>query len=156
MKIRKTIMLIALTIIFYKPGYSQDTAGRMGLGLGVNTLHIKYGLSQKWAIASSIACGEKIWIMGGRLLYSCKDLKRTTIYSGIEICAINFQDVEELSGRGLMFGVPVGVESFLLSKFSLSTEIGPYVITLTPNNFDLYHTGIEWIWNIYLNFWFKD
>lgn len=152
---RKIILVPVLLLLCLVNAYSEKTTDRISVSVGMNSLHIKYGVSSKWDIASCAAYGERIWMMGGRLVYTAKNLDTVRIYSGLEAGWINYQDVEQVSGYGYMVGLPVGTECFLSSKFALATEISPAMISLSVNNFDITHTGISWIWNVYVNYYFK-
>ncbi len=135
-------------------GYSDDLTHTMGIGSGYPYFSLKYGFSPRWSAELRGAFGSGISVYGGRLYHNLNPEKRTVIYFGGEVDYVGF-DVDEVAGNGFIGLVFVGGEHFITKKLTLNLDIGPVYTKLTDTGSDISVSGIDWVVNIGVNFYFK-
>ncbi|MDI6786712.1 MAG: hypothetical protein QMD92_08405, partial [bacterium] len=96
---------------------------------------------------------------GGRFRYYFNPKNDIVIFMGIEGDVIKFDlnskdNNEKISGKGYMAYFFVGQEFFMNDNFTFYIDLGPSQIALSENEFNLDVKGIEWIYNLGINFYF--
>jgi hypothetical protein len=138
---------------------ANDLTRRLGIGLGWPYLSLKYGISPRFSIEGRGAFGEGIGVYGARLYYNFNPKDRAVIFTGLEGDYVNFdveiEDEEEgMRGKGYVGYLFVGGEYFITDNFTFNLDIGPAYIDLTEDEFDLNVSGIEWLYNLGISFYF--
>lgn len=147
------VYFILLVVVCLLAGNSYaGTNRRAGIALGINTLQIKYGLSDKWKVAANLAYEDYVFIIGGRVQRQKGLADSNVVFAGIDANWINF-NTESILGKGYMLYLPLGLEQFATSKFSVTAEIGPAYVFLKSNSIDVSQSGVDWMWNVYLTFY---
>jgi len=129
---------------------ADDISGKLGLGLGNPYISLKYGLNSKLAGEIRGAFGSGISVYGIRGYYNFNPESKAVIFLGGEADLISF-DIEGISGEGNVLMVFVGLEYFISDKLTLSTDIGPALITVSSEGTSV--SGPEWVFNVGINFY---
>ena len=162
-QLKKWAVLILGIILFSFAGTTagaSDTNHRFGIGLGWPYLSFKYGFHQKWAIEARGAYEDEIGAYGMRGYYNLNHYKKGLLFTGLGIDYVEFvlpadEREEKVDGEGYVCSFFVGGEYFINRRFALSADIGPAYVGLTEDEFDLSVSGIEFIVNLGVNFYFK-
>jgi len=152
--LRVLVLISLLNVGAVYTGYSDDLTHRIGLGLGNPYVSLKYGISRKWSAELRGAFGSGITVIGGRSYYNWNPERRTVIYCGVEMDYVTF-DTEGISGSGYVGYAFVGGEHFITKRLTFTLDIGPAFIVLKENKFKLNVQGIEYVFNLGINFYFK-
>lgn len=100
---------------------------------------------------------NKILTVGPRLYYypSILGFNNAPLrpFIGVEGDFISFKG-EYTKGNGAAFGGVLGVEYFLSRRVSVQTDVGPYYIMLDDNDSAISQTGLEFVLNFGVNFYF--
>jgi hypothetical protein len=152
------VLVILSLAIFSKMALANDLSRRLGFGLGWPYVSLKYGLTPRFSIEGRGAFGEGIGVYGARLYYNFNPYDRAVIFTGLEGDYVNFdvdiEDEEEgMKGKGYVGYLFVGGEYFINDNFTFNLDIGPAYIDLTEGEFDLNVSGIEWLYNLGINFY---
>ncbi len=139
---------------------NHSASGGFGIGLGWPYLSFKYGFHQNWAIEARSAYEDKIGVYGMRGYYNFNHYKKGLLFTGLGIDYVGFvlptdDGGKKVHGEGYVFSLFLGGEYFINQRFALSADIGPAYVGLNEDEFDLSVTGIEFIVNLGLNFYFK-
>lgn len=133
--------------------YGHSTA------LGVNFPGVNVRMFFSDSIAAEIR-GQylnKIFTAGPRLYYypSILGFNNAPLrpFIGVEGDFISFKG-EYTKGNGAAFGGVIGVEYFLSRSVSVQTDAGPYYIMLDDNDSAISQTGLEFVLNFGVNFYF--
>jgi hypothetical protein len=137
--------------------------GKLGIGLGYPWVSIKYGITHKFSIEVRGAFGSGINVYGVRLYYNFNPkhrIDRIVIFTGLEGDYVSFNvdtgnKEEKMSGNGYIGYTFLGGEYFITKRFTLNLDIGPAFISLEEDEFNLSVDGIEYVFNLGINFYFK-
>lgn len=159
----RKLLAIAILISLFTFGTTTITnannlSGRLGFGLGWPYLSLKYGLTPRFSIEGRGAFGKGIGVYGGRLYYNFNPYDRAVIFTGLEGDYVSFDveienEEEGMSGNGYVGYLFVGGEYFINDNFTLNLDIGPAYMDFTESEFDLNVSGIEWLYNLGINFY---
>jgi len=156
--LRKYLIIFALNFLLrtclVSTAYSDDLTHTIGIGSGYPYFSLKYGLSPRWSFELRGAFGSGISVYGARLYHNLNPEKRTVIYFGGEVDYVGF-DVDEVAGNGFIGLVFVGGEHFITKKLTLNLDIGPVYTNLMDTDSDISVSGMDWVVNIGVNFYFK-
>ncbi|MCX5786418.1 MAG: hypothetical protein NTX59_12090 [Elusimicrobia bacterium] len=137
----------------------QETFGRSA-ALGVNYPggNLKIFLPDSFAAELRGQYVDKILTGGARLYYYPSvfgfNNARLRPFLGAEGDYISFKG--QLSkGNGAAFGAIAGVECFLSKRISVQTDAGPFYIALKDNKSALRQSGLEFVLNFGVNFYFN-
>jgi hypothetical protein len=133
---------------------ADDLNKRIGIGLGNPYISLKYGLSSKLSIEARGAFGSGISVYGARFYYNFNPKDRSVIFIGGEGDFVSF-DKEDISGTGYVVYAFVGGEYFITKRFTFNLDIGPAFIGLEEDELNLSVEGIEYVFNLGINFYFK-
>ena len=133
---------------------ADNLDNRIGIGLGNPYFSIKYGLSSRFSIEGRAAFGSGIFAGGARLYYNFNPEYRTVILAGGEGDYVSF-NVHDVEGSGFVAYGFVGGEYFITRKFTFNLDIGPAYIFVRENQFDFNEKGLEWVFNLGINYYFK-
>ncbi len=147
------IFLINVSVVCI--GYADDLTHKIGVGLGYPYLSVKYGISPQWSGELRGAFGSGIVVAGGRVYYNLNPEKRAVIYYGLEIDYVSF-DSEGIAGTGYLGLIFVGGEYSINKSLTVCMDIGPVYTKLTDSEYsDVSVSGIDWVVNIGVNFYFS-
>jgi len=133
---------------------ADNLDNRIGIGLGNPYFGIKYGLSSKFSIEGRGAFGSGIFAGGARIYYNFNPEYRTVIFVGGEGDYVSF-DVDDVEGIGFVAYGFIGGEYFITRRFTFNLDIGPAYIFVRENQFDFNEKGLEWVFNLGINYYFK-
>ena len=161
-QLKKWVILILAIIIFSFAGTTanaSNTNHTFGIGLGWPYLSFKYGFHQNWAIEARGAYEDEIGVYGMRGYYNFNHYKKGWLFTGLGIDYIKFvlpadEGENKINGKGYIYSLFVGGEYFINKRLSLTTDIGPVYVGLTEDEFDLSVSGIEFVANLGVNFYF--
>ena len=80
--------------------------------------------------------------------------KKLIPFAGLEADLISFKG-DESDGIGTALGIFAGLEYFFLEPFSLQLDLGPAIITLNDEDSSESVSGVEYVINIGLNYYFR-
>lgn len=89
-----------------------------------------------------------------QVYYNFNPKDKTVIFIGGEGNYVSF-DTNDVTGRGWIGYGFVGGECFLTERLSFNVDIGPAFISLEEDVFHLSVDGVEWIFNLGVNFYLK-
>lgn len=136
-----------------------ETAGRStALGINYPGVSLKLFLSDRFSAELRGQYVDKIMTGGARLYYypsvfGFKDA-RLRPFLGVEGDYISFKG-QISKGNGSAIGGVGGVEYFLSKRVSVQTDAGPFYIMLKDNDSSLAQSGLEFVLNFGVNFYFK-
>jgi len=133
---------------------ADDLTKRIGIGLGNPYISIKYGFNSKCSIEAKGAFGSGITVGGTRFYHNFNPNDRTVIFMGVEGNHVSF-DTNDISGNGWIGYGFVGGEYFISQKFTFNLDIGPAFISLEEDECGLSIDGVEWVFNLGVNFYLK-
>lgn len=159
---KKWAVLILGIIIFSFTGTTagaSNTNHKFGIGLGWPYLSFKYGFHQNWAIEARGAYEDEIGVYGMRGYYNLNHYKKGLLFTGLGIDYVDYvlseDNQKDVEGEGYVCSLFVGGEYFINERFALSADIGPVYVGLSEDEFDLSVSGIEFVVNLGVNFYFK-
>lgn len=153
MKRTAIIVIFCILLVGYAVSLAKgnDISGKFGLGLGNPYISLKYGFSSKLSGEIRVAFGPGIVVYGIRGYYNFNPQNKGVISLGGEADLVSF-NTEGISGNGNVLMVFLGFEYFLTDKRTLSIDIGPALITVSSEETSV--SGLEWVYNIGINFYF--
>ncbi|PWI46425.1 hypothetical protein CEE45_16910 [Candidatus Heimdallarchaeota archaeon B3_Heim] len=149
---RKRLVMLVLTSLLISITAIPVSAGRWGIGLGNPYISLKYWTSPRFAIEGRGAFGSGIGVYSVRLYRGFGPKGKTVTFAGVEVGLINF-DKEDIEGDGSFGMLFLGFERFISKKMAFSLDIGPAYISLSSEDTSV--GGIEWVYNLGINFYFK-
>ncbi len=131
----------------------EDSLPRWGVGLNYPGAGIKYLFNDCLSLELRGQFADHITIGGLRGNYYFNPDSNTVLFMGVESDYVNFKG-EESQGYGFAEELYLGIEFFLLSRFSLQVDFGPAFIILKDKESSLRVDGIEYVVNFGLNWYF--
>jgi hypothetical protein len=146
---------IIIGILLFLPSFvlAESIAKRWGVGLNYPGLSVKYGINEKNALELKSQFGEGIFVIGPRYYYNFNPKDKAVIFLGGEVAYISFKG-DESEGSGFCVGGFVGGEYFVNKNFAVSMDIGPVYITLKDKDTSLDESGVDFVLNLGLNYYF--
>ena len=138
---------------------NRETYGQSdAFGINYPGGNLKLYLSDSIAAELRGQYADKILTGGARLYYypSVLDFNNTRLrpFLSVEGDYISFKG-EFSKGLGAAFGGLLGVEYFLSRRVAVQTDAGPYCIILKDAGSSLRQSGLEFVLNFGVNFYFK-
>ena len=134
--------------------YGHSTA----LGVNYPGADLKVFLSDNFSLEARGQYEDKIFTGGGRFYWypEILGLNDTNIrpFIAAEGDYISFKG-DYSKGTGTAFGGFCGLEYFITRRVSLQTDAGPMYITLNDGDTSFMQSGLEYVVNIGVNFYFK-
>ena len=137
----------------------QETFGHSAaLGINYTGGNFKIFLSGRIAAELRGQYSDRI-LIGGARLYSYPSIPgfhnaRLRPFLAVEGDCMSFRG--QLSkGNGAAVGGIGGVEYFLYKRLSVQTDVGPYYMTLKDDKSSVEKSGLEFVINFGVNFYFK-
>ncbi len=150
----KRLFVVCFALCLWTHCFADSIKGKIGIGLGYPYLSLKYGLTQNLSLETRGAFGDGINVYGGRLYYNFNPNDMIVISIGGERDYVSF-DTDGTSGKGYIGYGFISGEYFIFQEFTLNLDVGPAFISLNEDKFKLSVDGIEWIFNLGINFYFK-
>jgi len=155
----KKFLLVIITVFLVGSLTAPIVTGdnldnRIGIGLGNPYISIKYGLSSKFSIEGRGAFGSGIFVGGARLYYNFNPEYRAVIFVGGEGDYVSF-NVDDMEGFGFVAYGFLGGEYFITKRLTFNLDIGQAYIFLKENESALDEEGLEWVFNLGINYYFK-
>ncbi|MDD5492546.1 MAG: hypothetical protein PHV60_07710 [bacterium] len=149
----KTALLLFFLLLPYAVQAEESLMPRWGVGLNYPGAGIKYLFNDKLCLELRGQYAEDIVIGGLRGNYYFNPDSNAVLFMGIESDYVSFKG-EESKGHGFAEELYLGLEFFLMSYFSLQVDLGPAFIILKDKDSSLSVSGIEYVVNFGLNWYF--
>jgi hypothetical protein len=132
--------------------HAESLKRRIAIGVGKPYVSLKYGLSPKFSIEARGAFGTGVNMYGARLYYNFTPKDKVVLFFGVEGGYIRFSK-DDVSGKGYVIYPCLGGECFILKRLALTLDIGPAFIYLEEDEFNLSIKGVEYLFNLGINFY---
>ncbi|HAH32109.1 MAG TPA: hypothetical protein DCL44_07335 [Elusimicrobia bacterium] len=135
------------------PLYSGASEGQAGISLNYPGLGIRYLFSDRFSLELKGQSETDILAAGLRGYYYFSRSHNCFLFTGLEGDYISFSG-RQSSGAGFAAGVFAGLEYFLAKSLSLQADFGPAYIALSDKNGPESVSGLEYVVNFGLNYYF--
>lgn len=152
-RILYTALLLFFLLLPYSSAAGEEALPRWGVGLNYPGAGIKYLFNNRLSLELRGQFADDIVIGGLRGNYYFNPDSNAVLFMGIESDYVSFKG-EESKGHGFAEELYLGIEFFLLSRFSLQVDFGPAFIILKDKESSLSVNGIEYVVNFGLNWYF--
>ncbi len=133
--------------------YGEVIKGDLAIGVNYPGLGVRYFLSDKVSLEIKGQAGENIAVGGLRGYYYFKSKEKFLPFAGFEGDFIKFKgDVSR--GTGIAVELFAGGEYFFNKKLSLQMDLGPGLISLNDRSTSESVSGLEYIVNFAINYYF--
>jgi hypothetical protein len=151
---RKLFLTLVLFLCSINPNvYPESLKGKIGIGGGNPYVCLKYYLSPELSIEARGAFGSGVNVYGGRFYFNFSSGDKIVLFLGGEGGYIQFGK-DDVSGEGWLGYGFVGGEYFIINKrVAVTLDIGAAFINLEEEEFNLGVEGVEYIFNIGVNFY---
>jgi len=150
-----SLLLICLGSIY---GFTEESNGKTGIGLGYPYLSVKHDVSEKISHEGRIAYLPGTIAGGGRLYYifpKFEPIKNMKSFIGSEI-SLNYFNKSGVKGYGISGLIFIGAEYYFNRKFSFCLDLGPiYNILREIGNPSNNVSGLKLALNIGFYYYFK-
>lgn len=126
-----------------------------GWGVGINYpgLSLKYKADAKQTLELKAQFGKDILVVGPRYYHNFSSKGKTNLFFGGEADYVSFEG-DSSEGSGFVVGGFVGGEYFTTPNFGVSLDMGPAYISLKNKDEDVDESGVDFITNIGLTYYF--
>ena len=158
-KVKTLIFIIFLLTVFNGSAHAVVTEGgfaegTVGVGFNYPGIGVRYFFLDSWAVEARGQFEKDIWIAGVRLSRYFRPVTRILPYLGIEVNYVSFKS-SLTTGTGYAFEVLAGGEYFVWQQqVSVQLDFGPAYLALADRNYDVDVSGIEFIVNFGINYYF--
>jgi len=153
---RKFLKVSLLTFVAFIMSYSiyaDVNKGKFGIALNYPGLGIKYFLSNKIAVELKGQNETDIFVSGLRGYYYFNPKAKYLLFTGLEADFISFKG-KVSEGNGLATELFIGGEYFFIKNLSLQLDLGPTLISIQDKQTSESVSGIEYIVNLGINYYF--
>lgn len=150
---KKIILITGIFLIFPLLALADSLEDRLGVEINFPGIGIKYGLAAYHTLELKSQFGEGIFVLGSRYHYNYNPQDKLVLLGGVEFDYIGFKGASS-EGIGLAVGAFIGGEYFITSNISGGIDIGPTYITLQDKDTKETESGIDFILNISLAYYF--
>jgi len=156
----KNIIMILITISAISCNLSAETSqnvtattkSKWAIGVNYPGISIKHKTKNKTAWELKAQSGSDILVLGPRY-YRYLTNSGVNLFWGLEADYISFKG-NESKGSGFAGGVFAGGEIALAEQLSLSMDFGPMYINLSENDYSQSVSGLEYIVNMGIYWYF--
>jgi len=143
-------------IVLYLPVSAEAAKGDLSVGLNYPGLGVKYSISNKIALEVKGQSAMDITVIGlrGNYFFKPEGDKKLKFFTGLEADFISFKG-EVSKGSGIAAEVFAGGEYFVNKKLAIQLDLGPAFISLTDSDYSESVSGIEYVVNFGINYYFK-
>jgi hypothetical protein len=126
--------------------------GQFGVGLNTPGIGARYFIVNDLSLEARGQLEKGVTVVGMR---ACKYITAGAVlpYAGIEGDYVSFKG-DLSSGSGFGGEVLLGLEYFVARRFSVQFDFGPAYLALKENKYSLSASGIEFIVNFGVNYYF--
>jgi hypothetical protein len=150
---RKFLLISVLFLCFINLNvYAESRKGKIAIGWGNPYVCLKYYLVPKLSIEARGAFGSGVNVYGGRFYHNFSSGDKIVLFLGGEGGYIKFSK-DDVSGEGWLGYGFVGGEYFINKRLAVTLDIGAAFINLEEEEFNLSVEGVEYIFNIGINFY---
>jgi hypothetical protein len=150
---RKILTITGILLLLPSSVLADSIAKRWGVGVNYPGLSVRYGLNEKNVLELRSQFGEGIFVIGSRYYYNFNPKDKAVIFLGAEADYISFKGSDS-EGSGFAIQGFVGGEYFISPNFGLSLDIGPAYITLKDKDTSLDESGVDFVLNLGLTYYF--
>lgn len=138
------------------PAETRRAHNKLTLGVNYIGAQLRWNISSRWALETRYQQGKSssnygevtARVFGMRGYRFLQGGKRFSLYGGTEIAfATATPETSDYKTQGVAFGGFGGIELRLAHRFSLATDIGPYVISLRESQSHASSTTLDFILN---------
>jgi len=148
------ITLAVLSLLFsFSFAYGEVTKGDLAIGVNYPGLGVRYFLSDKVSLELKGQAEGNIVVGGLRGYYYFRSKGKFLPFAGLEGDFIKFKgDVSK--GTGVAGELFAGGEYFFDRKLSLQMDLGPGLISLNDKSTSESVSGLEYVVNFAINYYF--
>lgn len=149
----KPVLCVCLLSMLSFPVYGGVAKGDFGVGLNYPGLGMRYFLSDGISVELKGQVGDDIVIGGLRGYYYFTRDSKVLLFAGLEGDFVSFKG-DESKGTGYVGELFVGGETFFVNSLSVQLDIGPAYIFLKDDDTSKDVSGVEYVANFSINFYF--
>jgi len=132
---------------------SEVNGGNFAVGLNYPGIGLKYFLTDKIPLELKIQTDTNVTVTGLRGYYYFNPSPCLHLYAGLEMDTLSFTG-EVSKGSGFATLLFIGGEYFLGNSLSLQLDIGPAMISLSDTDTSVSVSGMEFVANLGINYYF--
>ena len=157
-KARRTLAALLLIFSFSTTAFASSlddapTSGTVGLGLNYPGLGVRYFLTDQYSLEAKAQIEKDTSVGGLRAYRYFSAISGILPFAGLEADYISFKG-DGVKGSGFAGSAFLGGEFFFARSFSAQFDFGPSYIQLKDKKSSLSVSGIEYVMNIGLNYYF--
>lgn len=149
----KSVLFLFLLLTLSSQASGEIAKGKFGLGLNYPGLGVRYFLCDKISLEGKGQFEKDIFVGGLRGYYYFKPEAKVLLLAGLEGDFVSFKG-EESKGIGFAGELFVGGEYFFAKKLSVQLDFGPAYIFLKDKDTSEDVSGIEYVVNFGINYYF--
>jgi hypothetical protein len=155
MKILKNTALLLFALCgFAQSSHSDISKGLTGAGLNYPGISFKYFLNDRTELEVKAQSEQGAGAVGARAYRFLKSYSSVYLFAGGELDMLTFEG-EVGRGSGRVLAVFAGGEFFFRDNISLQLDLGPAMLMLNDNKYEVSESGLELILNIGVNWYFN-
>ncbi len=126
----------------------------MSWGVGLNQVggHVRYFFTNQWAIEAKAQTAGDVCVGGMRGYYYLSGRKKLRLLAGLEGAYISVDD-DSVPSTGYAGALFFGCEQFFADKLSFQLDMGPAYVALKSNGSSLDVSGVEYVVNMAVNWY---
>lgn len=144
---------LLVMLLFSSFSHAEIGQGKSAIGLNYPGFGIRYFLSDNFAIEGRGQFTKDIVVGGLRSYYYFKLESKVLLFGGLEADFVSFKG-DKSKGTGFAGELFVGGEYFFAEKLSLQMDIGPAFISLKDKDTSISESGVEFVVNLGINYYF--
>lgn len=149
----KTALLMFFLFLPWSTITGEELMPHWGVALNYPGAGIKYLFNDQLSLEVRGQFAEDIVVGGLRGNYYFNPGNKTVLFMGVESDYVSFKGTES-KGNGFAEELYLGMEFFLARYFSLQVDFGPAFIVLKDKDSALSVSGIEYVVNFGINWYF--
>lgn len=159
----RNILLLALSVA--APAvWGADVPHKLAVGTTYIGGQIHWGFANRWALELRALKGEKTSTNTGTVTGNAYGMRgywyfrrpsRVRFFTGLEAAATrSTSESYNYKSTGMAFGGFAGTEIYLLKRFSIGVDVGPYFLSTKVRNTDTSDGETTFVINSFMNFYF--
>ncbi len=152
---RFVMFVLVLVLVCFPPFVMGEISkGRMGVGVNYPGVGFRYLVSDKVGIELKAQTESNILVGGlrGYYYFLKNNLSRYALFGGLEADYTSFKGSYS-EGTGFAGELFVGGEYFFANNFSLQVDLGPAMISLNDKETSESVSGLEYVVNFGINYY---
>jgi hypothetical protein len=149
----KAALLLFCLFLSCTSAASEELMPHWGVSLNYPGAGIRYLFNDQLSLELRGQFADDIVVSGLRGNYYFNPGSKTVLFMGVESDYVSFKGTES-KGNGFAEELYLGMEFFLLRDFSLQADFGPAFIVLKDKDSALSVSGIEYVVNFGVNWYF--